>query len=54
MSECAGDNCTHPDCADRRHQTPAASIRDMRLMAVPAEKRATMNRAQRRAAMKGK
>lgn len=54
VSECAGENCTHPECVARRHPTPGESIREKRLAAVPEEKRTTMNRAQRRAAMKGK
>lgn len=48
MSECAGENCTHPDCVDRRDRHMD------RLREIPPEKLQVMNRAERRAAMKGK
>lgn len=57
MSECAGPNCTHPDCVDARHTDPPMSVlreRMERLREIPAAKLETMNRAQRRAAMKGR
>lgn len=54
MSPCEGENCTHPDCT---HETQAPIDRaelDRQFLGYAPEKWARMNRAERRAALKGK
>lgn len=60
MSECAGENCTHPECTERdpfgqvvREGLEALRVEMRReVQDIPPEKLAVMNRRERRAAVR--
>lgn len=56
MSECQGENCAHPEC---NRDDPKPTVNEVREqlrkeLGIAPEKWAVMNRAERRAAKRGK
>lgn len=56
MSECQGENCTHPECTRDAVKPTVEELRERvrREIGIAPEKWAVMNRKERRAAKRGK